>query len=445
MIVCMLIMNLNKNSRFISSFVKPTTRKRAFLCWNKLKTCSSNISVYTASHNEHRETSLIESREKNELQRRSLLFDEAKKQQLADRVPRIEKIEVKYKGRVLTDDAVMFMNKNLSTPYHCAMHIGTGVANSSVLAVVTPSDAQSNSTSVSKVQTSHDGELVTTDPAKPEQLLWDIHSPLPFDCELQLLKFTMNNTLQWQHEQVNKAYWRTCSVILGAVVQEAFKENQKIGLLKIPEISVKSGAFCYDLLLDPGMRDWEAKEEDLVFMSKVARRIISRNLKFEKLELEAGTALEIFQEDEQKMNTISELLHKNGQDSSIPVYRFGEYMDIMEGPLISNTAHIFHYIVTALHQVSKETNTWRIQGLSLPEELKLHHSVWSVLENRARKLVTEDLPENCDHDTDKSKKFNMHRYESIENKTKNRSKATGQWLLKDWMTSAEKIDPTVSN
>uniref|UniRef100_F6SNK4 Large ribosomal subunit protein mL39 n=1 Tax=Ciona intestinalis TaxID=7719 RepID=F6SNK4_CIOIN len=409
-------MNLNKNSRLISSFVKPATRKRAFLCWNKLKTCSSNISVYTASQNEHRESNLIESREKNKLQRRTLLFDEAKKQQLADRVPRIEKIEVKYKGRVLTDDAIMFMNKNLSTPYHCAMQIHklNWYQRLACLCCIYNSK-------------------------------WDIHSPLPFDCELELLKFTMNNSLQWQHEQVNKAYWRTCSVILGAVVQEAFKENQKIGLLKIPEISVKSGAFCYDLLLDPGMRDWEAREEDLVFMSKVARRIISKNLKFEKLEMEAGIATEIFQEEEQKLNTIAELLEKNGQDSSIPVYRFGEYMDVIEGPLISNTSHIFHYIVTALHQVSKETNTWRIQGLSLPEELKLHHSVWSVLENRARKLVREDLPENCDLGVDNSKRFNMHRYESIENKTKIRSKATGQWLHKDWKTSAEKIDPTVSN
>ena len=46
------------------------------------------------------------------------MFDEEKDRQLA-LVKRVEKIQVQYKG--LPENCTLLMNKNLSTPYNCAM------------------------------------------------------------------------------------------------------------------------------------------------------------------------------------------------------------------------------------------------------------------------------------------------------------------------------------
>merc|ERR1719369_1959372 len=84
-------------------------------------------------------------------------------------------------------------------------------------------------------------------------------------------------------------------------------------------------------------------------------------------------------------------------ESSLPydpvtLYRFGDFIDIADGPMISHSNHIFHYVVTAFHQLDSESLIRRVQGISLPQALKVHHSVWNMLENRARKLVTENIP-----------------------------------------------------
>lgn len=59
---------------------------------------------------------------------------------------------------------------------------------------------------------------------------WDMHRPLDADCELQLLHFQDEYPAQ-----VNKAYWRTCSFMLGSVLSNAFKENIEIILHSFPK------------------------------------------------------------------------------------------------------------------------------------------------------------------------------------------------------------------
>jgi large subunit ribosomal protein L39 len=56
--------------------------------------------------------------------------------------------------------------------------------------------------------------------AKVNGKLWDMHRPLEEDCELQLLHMKDADPYH-----VNKAFWRSCSVILGAVAHNAFKDN----------------------------------------------------------------------------------------------------------------------------------------------------------------------------------------------------------------------------
>ena len=51
-------------------------------------------------------------------EKRNALFEAEKKRQLS-LLTRIEKMEIEYKGQ--PEDCTLVMNKNLSTPFHCAM------------------------------------------------------------------------------------------------------------------------------------------------------------------------------------------------------------------------------------------------------------------------------------------------------------------------------------
>lgn len=65
--------------------------------------------------------------------------------------------------------------------------------------------------------------------------LWDMHRPLESDCELQLLHFRDENP-----NHANKAFWRTCSLMLGDVAENAFKEGVEVKLHSFPRPSGNS-------------------------------------------------------------------------------------------------------------------------------------------------------------------------------------------------------------
>lgn len=135
--------------------------------------------------------------------RRSALFEEEKNRQKAA-VGRVNKIKVQYS--TWDEDVTLLMNQNISTPYDCARHISEGIAKLSALAMV-------------------DG--------KP----WDMHRPLEDACDLKLA--TMRTP---SDRSVNNAFWRTCSLVLGSVIETAFKDDIEVHLhsfigtpLKYPE------------------------------------------------------------------------------------------------------------------------------------------------------------------------------------------------------------------
>ncbi len=65
--------------------------------------------------------------------------------------------------------------------------------------------------------------------------LWDMHRPLEDDCVLDLLHFQIENPAQ-----VNKAYWRTCSLMLGCVLMNAFKDKIEVILHSFPRPNGKN-------------------------------------------------------------------------------------------------------------------------------------------------------------------------------------------------------------
>uniref|UniRef100_A0A4X2KHG7 TGS domain-containing protein n=1 Tax=Vombatus ursinus TaxID=29139 RepID=A0A4X2KHG7_VOMUR len=228
---------------------------------------------------------------------RNELFDREKKRQLSLN-PRTEKIEVKHVGKS-DPGAIFLMNKNLSTPYNCAMHLSEWYCKKSILALV-------------------DGQP------------WDMNKPLTKSCEIKFLTFKDEDP-----EEVNKEHLRS--------------------------------------------------------FTKDAHALISRDLPFETLDVEAKLALEIFQHNKYKMQFIEEKASQN-PERIVKLYRFGDFVDVSEGPLISRTSICFQYEVSAVHnlQCARLDHLRRFQGLSLPVHLRVHHTIWHKLLERSRKIVTED-------------------------------------------------------
>uniref|UniRef100_G1NNT5 Large ribosomal subunit protein mL39 n=1 Tax=Meleagris gallopavo TaxID=9103 RepID=G1NNT5_MELGA len=284
---------------------------------------------------------------------RNELFTKEKERQLS-LYPRIEKIEVKYTGKS-HPGSVFVMNKALSTPYNCAMHLSEWHCKKSVLALV-------------------DGEV------------WDMYRPLTKSCEIQFLTFKDEDP-----EEVNKAYWRSCAMIMASVLKRAFKDEYSVNLVKAPEVPVISGAFCYDIILDNRLNDWKPTKDNFRSLTRDASKLIDKDLPFETLHVEAKVAREMFQNNKYKMEIIDQKASQN-KEGIVVLHRFGDFVDVSEGPHIPRTSFCFQYEITAAHnlQTSQSELIWRFQGVSLPIHLKAHHTVWHKLLERSKRLVTEE-------------------------------------------------------
>lgn len=286
------------------------------------------------------------------LQMRSELFNKEKSRQQS-LYPRIEKIEVKHVGT--SDPGALFvMNKGLSTPYNCAMHLSEWYCKRSVLAVV-------------------DGET------------WDMYKPLTKSCEIQFLTFKDANP-----EEVNQAYWRSCAMLLGYVLETAFKEEYAVDLHRIVEVPVIAGAFCYDAVLDKRLDEWKPSVENLHSLSKEAHSLIHKDLPFEPLDVDASLALEMFQHCRYKQTAIEKSASQN-PNRKVKLYRCGDFVDVSEGPHIPRTSFCFQYEITAAHNLDTNLHglVRRFQGLSIPIHLQAYHSIWERLRIRSQKLVKE--------------------------------------------------------
>ncbi|XP_028174618.1 large ribosomal subunit protein mL39 [Ostrinia nubilalis] len=283
------------------------------------------------------------------IERRNHLFTLEKKRQIG-KVGRIEKIEVKYKG--VPNDCTLVMNKNLSTPYDCARHLSEWHVESSALALL-------------------DGSVY-----------WDMHKPLTENCTLELQNFTVA-----EPQQVNKAFWRTCSLLLGACATVAFKESVPVHLHSFPGPDIRSGSFIYDIDL-PSLPDWKPTSQELYTLSAEFIKLVRANSPLERLEVGEDLALEMFRDNEHKTKQIPSIAKNNGK---VTLYRAGNHVDISKGPMISSTAQVGRVTVTSVHKLtgsqdSEVKQLYRFQGVALPTNVILNHFAYSILTERAKKL-----------------------------------------------------------
>ncbi|OXU18933.1 hypothetical protein TSAR_007951, partial [Trichomalopsis sarcophagae] len=281
--------------------------------------------------------------------RRNVIFDN-EKGRLRAQVGRIEKIGVKYLPTDNEDSPLeLAMNRDLSTPDDCAQHISEGIHKTAALALV-------------------DG------------VPWDMHKPLTKDCEIKFLTMHMPK----DSPALNPAFWRTCSLIMGAMIDSAFKDDIQLYLHSFPRPNLKSGSFTYDVVLD--LPDWHPTAAQLRAMSAQFVKIATKNLPVERLQVSEELALDMFQDNPFKSKQIPDIAKSN--EGRITLYRIGEHIDISKGPMVGNTGIVGRVTVASVHKIeSEETDhMYRFQGVALPKGIMLNHFAYGILEDRAKNL-----------------------------------------------------------
>ncbi|XP_072948234.1 large ribosomal subunit protein mL39 [Epargyreus clarus] len=290
-------------------------------------------------------------------ERRHHLFELEEKRQM-ENVGRIEKIEVQYKGN--PEHCTLVMNKGISTPYDCAKHLSEWHMDTSALALL-------------------DGAVY-----------WDMHKPLTENCTLELQHFTIA-----EPQQVNKAFWRTCSLVLGASVSMAFKDNVPVQLHSFPGPDIRSGSFIYDVDM-PSLENWQPTPQELYTLSAEAVRLCQAKHPIRRLEVAEPLAAEMFVDNEHKAKQIPSIAKANGK---VTLYKIGKHVDISKGPMISHTGQIGRVTITSVHKLtggpdSDVKQLYRFQGVALPTGIMLNHFAFSILTERAKKLNTAKSPIN---------------------------------------------------
>lgn len=285
-------------------------------------------------------------------EKRNKIFNAEKERQKA-LITRIEKIEVNYLG--VPEKCTLLMNKNISTPFDCTMHISEMLRIRSVLPLV-------------------DNEL------------WDMYRPLENDCTLDFLHFKIENPFD-----VNKAFWRSCSFMLGMIVEKAFKNNIYVQLHSWPKPDVKSGSFVYDVNLN--VEDWEPRLDELRTLSRMLQKLAMKDLKFERLAVPLSVAQHMFEDNRFKSQQLSSIANHSKDGDTVVVYRLDDHIDISYGPMISSTNHLGFVTVAAVHKLdTSEGLIYRFQGVAIPKQLPLNTFAFKILVDRAKKVNTVGLP-----------------------------------------------------
>ncbi|KAI3387055.1 hypothetical protein SNEBB_001273 [Seison nebaliae] len=301
---------------------------------------------------------------------RSDLFNEEHWKQ-KNEIKNVEKINVEYVGQQIhyTHEDMhemkpinLVMNKNFSTSSDCARHIDKELVDRTMLAIV-------------------DGEIV------------DMNQPLMKNCQLD---FLYNHSIIENYEEkrssfrkLNEAYWRTCSFLIGYIMEKSFQSNYSIELCGFSSPKIFLGSFFYDMKIMKGNKNivWQPTKEELRSLSMELTKLKQKNLLFEHLSAPIELVRKMFKNNSMKLKQIEKMEEKS---SLINLYRIDDFVDISSGPFITSPNHIGSFDITALHDISSETygNLKRVQGVSIPFDLKLHVWTYEQLKERSKNLNT---------------------------------------------------------
>lgn len=224
----------------------------------------------------------------------------------------------------LPDGAIKEGKKLITTPMDIAKEISSGFAASCLIAQV-------------------------------DETLWDMGRPLEGDCKLQMFKFDTN--------EGRDTFWHSSAHILGESIERAYGCKLCIG-----PCTTRGEGFYYDAYYN----DQTLNEEHFGIIENQAKKAVAEKQPFERIEVSRAEALEMFAENEFKVEIINEL----PEDKTITVYRCGPLVDLCRGPHIPNTS-----FVKAFACLKASSSYWRgkvdreslqrVYGISFPDSRRL--------------------------------------------------------------------------
>ncbi|XP_045117885.1 39S ribosomal protein L39, mitochondrial-like isoform X2 [Portunus trituberculatus] len=224
--------------------------------------------------------------------------------------------------------------------------------------------------------------------AEVDGQVWDMHRPLEDSCTLRFLHFRQSDPYY-----ANKAFWRSASVMLGALLESSFKDNLYVELCSYPSPNVRSGSFVYDV--DIKIPEWEPTKEELRTLSGEMVKLSLAAHRFERLEVDASVALKMFADNRFKTQQIPQMAAQSTSGNTVVVYRIGDFVEVSRGPMMADTSHLGKVSIVAVHPIeSNEVQLFRVQGVALPRGFLLNHFAYGVLEKRAQQMNSGRLPLN---------------------------------------------------
>ncbi|KAJ4711144.1 threonine--tRNA ligase, mitochondrial [Melia azedarach] len=171
-------------------------------------------------------------------------------------------------------------------------------------------------------------------------VLWDMNRPLEGDCELKLFTFDT--------DEGRDTFWHSSAHILGQSLEMHYGCKLCIG-----PCTTRGEGFYYD-----------------------AFYAVAEKQPFERIEVTRDQALELFSDNNFKVEIINEL----PADKTITVYRCGPLVDLCRGPHIPNTSFVKAFACmkasSAYWRGNKDRESLqRVYGISYPDQKRLKEYV----------------------------------------------------------------------
>ncbi|CAL9231700.1 unnamed protein product [Arabidopsis halleri] len=224
----------------------------------------------------------------------------------------------------LPDGNVKEGKKWETTPMDIAAQISKGLANSALISAV-------------------------------DDVLWDMSRPLEGDCKLELFKF--------DSDKGRDTLWHSSAHILGQALEQEYGCQLCIG-----PCTTRGEGFYYDGFYG----ELGLSENHFPNIEAGAAKAAKEAQPFERIEVTKDQALEMFSENNFKVEIINDL----PADKTITVYRCGPLVDLCRGPHIPNTSFVKAFkclrASSAYWRGNKERESLqRVYGISYPDQKQL--------------------------------------------------------------------------
>ncbi len=218
--------------------------------------------------------------------------------------------------------------------------------------------------------------------AKVNGVLYDLTRPIESDATLQLLKFDSADG--------KSVFWHSAAHVMAQAVTRVFP------FAKLTIGPVFESGFYYDIEHDP------FRPEDLEKIEKEMAKIVAEKLEIKRKVLAKAEALEIFKDNEYKIEIINKDV-KTGDE--ISAYQQGDFIDLCHGPHVPNTSYVKAFKLTKIAGAYwrgdvKNRQLQRLYGVAFPsrKQMDAYSTLLQEAEKRDHRKLGKELELFMFHD-----------------------------------------------